>query len=206
METKNSGTGKDREKTKQRLIEAVGSLLRTKGFQQVKVNEVASEAGVSKILIYRYFGDLDGLIDAYIRQKDFWISYQFEKTNSKHIQEAIKQMYREQIQSMRQDHAFKELHLKELADKKPLSDEIEKIRETHGIALINKVQQITQRPKQEVAALATILGGAITYLSLYEAMGDEFNGIDLKSEEGWEHIARGCDLLIDLWFDNIQNK
>lgn len=206
METKNSGTGKDREKTKQRLIEAVGSLLRTKGFQQVKVNEVASEAGVSKILIYRYFGDLDGLIDAYIRQKDFWISYQFEKTNSKHIQEAIKQMYREQIQSMRQDQAFKELHLKELADKKPLSDEIEKIRETHGIELINKVQQITQRPKQEVAALATILGGAITYLSLYEAMGDEFNGIDLKSEAGWEQIARGCDLLIDLWFDNIQNK
>jgi AcrR family transcriptional regulator len=206
METKNSGTGKDREKTKQRLIEAVGSLLRTKGFQQVKVNEVASEAGVSKILIYRYFGDLDGLIDAYIRQKDFWISYQFEKTNSKHIQEAIKQMYREQIQSMRQDQAFKELHLKELADKKPLSDEIEKIRETHGIELINKVQESTQRPKQEVAALASILGGAITYLSLYEAMADEFNGIDLKSEAGWEQIARGCDLLIDLWFDNIQNK
>ena len=204
MEMKHSG--KDKEKTKQRLIEAVGSVLRTKGFQQVRVNEVSAEAGVSKILIYRYFGDLDGLIDAYIRQKDFWISYQFEKDNSGNIREAIKKMYREQIQSMRKDHAFKELHLKELADKKPLSDEIEKIRETNGIELIKKVQQITQRSKQEVATLASILGGAITYLSLYEAMGDEFNGIDLKSEEGWEQIARGCDLLIDLWFDNIQNK
>ena len=204
METKNSG--KDKERTKQRLIEAVGSLLRTKGFQQVKVNEVAAEAQVSKILIYRYFGGIDGLIDAYIRQKDFWISYQLEKETREDIQLAIKQMYREQIQSMRADQAFRELHLKELADKKPLSDEIEKIRESNGIQLIEKVQEITQKPKGEVAALASILGGAITYLHLYEAMRDEYNGIDLKSEEGWEQIAQGCDLLIDLWFSNIQDE
>ena len=201
MATKNPG--KDKEKTKHRLIEAVGRVLRTKGFQKIKVNEVATEARVSKILIYRYFGDLEGLIDAYIRQKDFWISYQFEKANSQNIREAIKKMYREQIQSMREDDAFKELHLKELADKKPLSDEVEKIRESNGMELIEKVQHITQKPKKEVAALASILGGAITYLSLYEAMGDEFNGIDLKSEEGWEQIAQGCDLLIDLWFQSI---
>ena len=111
------------------MIEAIGSLLRTKGFQQVRVNEVADKAQVSRILIYRYFGDLDGLIDAYIRQKDFWISYQFEKANGGNIREAIKKIYREQIQAMRQDQAFKELHLKRLADKKSLSDEIEKIME-----------------------------------------------------------------------------
>jgi len=204
METKNSG--KDKEKTKQRLIEAVGNLLRTKGFQQVKVNEVAAEAGLSKILIYRYFRDLDGLIDAYIRQKDFWISYQLKKDTPENIQEQIKQMYRDQINSMRQDQAFRELHLKELADRKPLSEEVEKIREKNGINLIEKVSQATGRPKEEVASLASILGGALTYLTLYEAMRDEFNGINLKTEAGWEQIAEGCDLLIDLWFNKIQDK
>jgi len=204
METKNPG--KDKEKTKQRLIEAVGSLLRTKGFQQVKVNEVAAEAEVSKILIYRYFGNLEGLIDAYIRQKDFWISYRLKKDTPETIQEKIKQMYRDQIQSMRQDQAFRELHLKELADKKPLSEELEKIREKNGIHLIEKVSEVTGRPKEEVASLASILGGAITYLTLYEAMGDEFNGIGLDTQEGWEQIAEGCDRLIDLWFQSIPNK
>jgi AcrR family transcriptional regulator len=198
--------GKDKEKTKQRLIEAVGNLLRTKGFQQVKVNEVAAEAGASKILIYRYFGNLEGLIDAYIRQKDFWISYGLTKDTPKNTQEKIKQMYRDQIQSMRADHAFRELHLKELADKKPLSEEVEKIREKNGINLIEKVSEVTGRPKEEVASLASILGGAITYLTLYEAMRDEYNGINLKSEAGWEQIAQGCDLLIDLWFNKIQDK
>lgn len=202
METKNSG--KNKEKTKQRLIEAVGNLLRTKGFQQVRVNEVAAEAGVSKILIYRYFGDLEGLIDAYVRQKDFWISYRLKKDTPENIQEKIKQMYRDQINSMRQDQAFRELHLKELADKKLLSQEVEEIRQNNGIHLIEKVSQVTGRPKEEVASLASILSGAITYLTLYETMGDKFNGINLKTEAGWEQIAEGCDLLIDLWFTNIQ--
>jgi len=202
METKNSG--KNKEKTKQRLIEAVGNLLRTKGFQQVRVNEVAAEAGVSKILIYRYFGDLEGLIDAYVRQKDFWISYRLKKDTPENIQEKIKQMYRDQINSMRQDQAFRELHLKELADKKLLSQEVEEIRQNKGIHLIEKVSQVTGRPKEEVASLASILSGAITYLTLYETMGDKFNGINLKTEAGWEQIAEGCDLLIDLWFTNIQ--
>jgi AcrR family transcriptional regulator len=204
METKNSG--RDKEKTRQRLIEAVGNLLRNKGFQHVKVNEVADEAGVSKILIYRYFGDLKGLIDAYIRQKDFWISYRLKRDTPETIREKIKQMYRDQIKSMRQDLAFRELHLKELADKKPLSEEVEKIREQNGIHLIEQVSQVTGRPKEEVSSLASILGGAITYLTLFEAMEDEYNGINLKNEAGWEQIAEGCDLLIDLWFNNIQNK
>ena len=52
-------------------------------FLQAKVNEVAAEAVVSKILICRYFGDLDGLIDAYIRQKDFWITYQLKQDTRK---------------------------------------------------------------------------------------------------------------------------
>jgi len=199
-------TGKDKEKTKQRLIEAVGNLLRTKGFQQVKVNEVAAEARVSKILIYRYFENLDGLIDAYIRQKDFWISYRLKEDTQENTQEKIKQMYRDQINSMRRDQAYRELHLKELADKKPLSEEVEKIRENNGIHLIEKVSEATGRPKEEVASLASILGGAITYLTLYEAMRDEFNGINLKTEAGWEQIAQGCDLLIDLWFNKIQDK
>jgi len=191
---------KDKEQTKQRLIDAVGVLLREKGFRHVKVNEVAAEAHVSKILIYRYFGGLDGLIDAYIKQKDFWITYEFPADLKVNLKSRIKQMYDNQIKSMRSDEAFKELHLKELADKKPLSEEVEKIRERNGLQLIREVAEITQRPEEEVAALASVLGGAITYLSLFERMSGEFNGINLHSESGWEQLSKGIDVIIDSWF------
>ncbi|WP_375444917.1 TetR/AcrR family transcriptional regulator [uncultured Fibrella sp.] len=56
---------RDRLKTEQRLIDAVNELITEGGFDNVRINRLAQRAGVNKILIYRYFGNLDGLIKAY---------------------------------------------------------------------------------------------------------------------------------------------
>jgi len=54
------------------MIRAVGTLLAREGFQGMGVNAIAREAGVDKVLIYRYFGSLDTLIDRYCQEVDFW--------------------------------------------------------------------------------------------------------------------------------------
>jgi AcrR family transcriptional regulator len=54
------------------LLSAVCSLLARKGFKAIGVNSVAREAGVDKVLIYRYFSGLPGLISAYGKEGDFW--------------------------------------------------------------------------------------------------------------------------------------
>ena len=64
---------KNRQATEQLLLEAVNRLVEQDGFEGLGINAVAAQAGVSKMLIYRYFGSLNGLIAAYIRQYDFWI-------------------------------------------------------------------------------------------------------------------------------------
>ncbi|HKZ16288.1 MAG TPA: TetR/AcrR family transcriptional regulator, partial [Geobacteraceae bacterium] len=56
---------RDREATRTRLIQAVGALLARHGFTAIGVNAVAKEAGVDKVLIYRYFGGLPQLIAAF---------------------------------------------------------------------------------------------------------------------------------------------
>ncbi len=53
---------RDKEATKQRLIDAVGKILAERGFQNIGVNAIAKEAGVDKVLIYRYFDSLEGLL------------------------------------------------------------------------------------------------------------------------------------------------
>ena len=65
---------RDREATRTRLIEAVGTLLAREGFTRLGVNAVAREAGVDKVLIYRYFGGLPELIVAFGRDGNFWPS------------------------------------------------------------------------------------------------------------------------------------
>ncbi len=61
---------RDREQTKERLVEAVVDIIRERGFEEIGVNAVAERAGVSKVLIYRYFGDLDGLFQAVAERLD----------------------------------------------------------------------------------------------------------------------------------------
>ena len=41
------------------------------GFEAIGVNAIANKSGVSKILIYRYFGSVEGLLAAYLHQNDF---------------------------------------------------------------------------------------------------------------------------------------
>lgn len=66
---------KNKEHTKRRLLDAVGDIIKKNGIGGLGVNKVAKKAGVSKILIYRYFGDFEQLIKTYILEKDFWTNY-----------------------------------------------------------------------------------------------------------------------------------
>ncbi|EYD76077.1 putative transcriptional regulator protein, TetR family [Rubellimicrobium mesophilum DSM 19309] len=55
---------RDRNATEERLIEAGFQTLAEGGFAGFGINGVARAAGCDKKLIYRYFGDLDGLLEA----------------------------------------------------------------------------------------------------------------------------------------------
>src|SRR5689334_7238915 len=56
---------RDRQATRDRILSAVGRLLAREGFSGLGVNSVAREAGVDKVLIYRYFGGIEGLLDTW---------------------------------------------------------------------------------------------------------------------------------------------
>ena len=55
---------RNRDETSARLLAAVGEVLARDGFAALGVNAVAKQAGVDKVLIYRYFGGLPELIQA----------------------------------------------------------------------------------------------------------------------------------------------
>lgn len=56
---------KDRLQTEQRLLDAVHEIITNEGLDQLRINKLAQQAKVNKILIYRYFGNLNGLIEVY---------------------------------------------------------------------------------------------------------------------------------------------
>ena len=57
---------RDREATEKRLLDAIGKMIAEDGFEKIGINAIATQSGVSKILIYRYFGSVEGLMTAYL--------------------------------------------------------------------------------------------------------------------------------------------
>ncbi len=55
---------RNRPATEQRLLQAVRSILEESGFAHLGINAIAERAGVDKVLIYRYFGGVPGLLAA----------------------------------------------------------------------------------------------------------------------------------------------
>ena len=108
---KNNNTERDRDVTEQRMLKAVGEMIRRDGFEKLGVNAVAAHCGVSKILIYRYFGSLDGLLAAYIRQHDFWINFPLDIPGRAHLPEFLKKTFRTMIGRLHGDPTLRRLYL-----------------------------------------------------------------------------------------------
>ncbi|MBK7396041.1 MAG: TetR/AcrR family transcriptional regulator [Myxococcales bacterium] len=63
---------RDKDGTQAELLSAVQRVIEQDGVAGLGVNAVAREAGVDKVLIYRYFGGLEGLLTAFAESAAFW--------------------------------------------------------------------------------------------------------------------------------------
>jgi AcrR family transcriptional regulator len=94
---------KNKENTKRKLLDAVGAILKKDGFSGLGVNKVAKLSGVSKILIYRYFGDFNQMVRVYVVENNFWTNNLAEPSvsegNTPSIQELIKTLLKERFNS-----------------------------------------------------------------------------------------------------------
>jgi AcrR family transcriptional regulator len=73
-ETSRPRDKRDRKATEEAIVSAFEAVLLRDGVAGLGVNAVAHEAGVNKVLIYRYFGDLAGLARHWASNSSFWPS------------------------------------------------------------------------------------------------------------------------------------
>ena len=194
---------KDKELTQEKILEAVDNIIANDGFERVGVNAIAQKAGVSKMLIYRYFGGLDELIAQYLLRKDYWANTDIHAIDGADVAGSLKRMFREQIIQLRNDVTLRRLCRWELTTDNENIRQLRDRRERNGCELIKAVSGFTHSHHAEVAALASILSASISYLVLIEEQSPTYNGINLRSNEGWEQVVKGLDLMIDLWIKQV---
>ena len=195
---------KNREQTEEKILEAVGSIIENQGFEKVGINAIATEAGVSKMLIYRYFGGVEELIAQYLIQKDYWANTDAAMINPEAVGDSIKSMFRRQVEQLRNDITLRRLYRWELSTNNQNIRQLRNRREENGCRLIKMVSALTGCPDAQVAALASILSASISYLALLEGQCQSYNDICLQTDEGWNQLMQGIEMIIDLWIKHIR--
>ena len=193
---------RDREATERRLLDTIGKMIAEDGFEKIGINAIATQSNVSKILIYRYFGSVEGLMAAYIKQYDFWLNFPLEYPNREELPLFVKRMFQGQIEQLRNNPTLKRLYRWELSCNNDMIVKLREQREKVGVNLVKKVSELTGHPQNEIAVMASLLTASITYLVMLEDFCPIYNGIPLNENSGWEQINEGIEVFINKVFQN----
>lgn len=199
------GPIRDKEKTKQKLLAAVGKILRVKGYSGLKVSKIAAVAGFDKKLIYEYFGSTDKLIDEYIKSQHYW-SNNLTAGNNAELdfsdggKALTKNAVINQFESLKKNKELQKIILWELSEPKPILRKLADEREEMGNMIFNSVIDPyfgEEKAKKFRAIMALLISGAY-YLNIHTAAnGSTFCGLDMKSEDGRSEIEKAIGEIIE---------
>jgi AcrR family transcriptional regulator len=204
---------KNKEYTKRKLIDAVGEILLNHGFKGVRISKVANVAGVDRKLVYRYFGNLDGLIEAYIIENDYWMIFGnhlrslFKEHHGLNGKAMVKQILQEQFNFFIREEKMQALILMELSGSNPLLQSIHNVRESLGQQFYKQTDAYFKGSEVNFRAVAALLVGGIYYMILHtKHNGYAFAGVDLKSDEGRSSILEAMSNIIDWAYAAAANR
>jgi AcrR family transcriptional regulator len=185
-----------------RILEAVGRMIVRDGLAAIGVNGLAREAGCDKVLIYRYFGDLEGVYSAYAAKSDFWwdvdeLTRGIDPSRTP-AAEAMKTILRRHAQALRARPVTLAVLAAELVDRTRLVVALEAVRERRALELSAWIgQHYRLPPSADVEAVGMLLGVAINYLAVRARTIRVMGGVKIKTDGDWERIFAAIDSLID---------
>jgi AcrR family transcriptional regulator len=159
------------------------------------VNAVADEAGVDKVLIYRYFGGLDDLLKAYGKSGDFWpsIAEVIGEDPSDLMQHPLPERWSigltRYADALRRRPVTKEILAWEQIEQNELIQVLREAREEWFGELMAHFPDDPDATDADLVATVLIIVGAIHYFVVLGRLQDDFSGIAIGADEGWEVIG-----------------
>ncbi len=190
------------------LIEAVSTIITEEGFSKIGINKIARTAGCDKVLIYRYFGNLDGLITTWAKKHDFYIQAydafinKVETVSQANLREITKEILLSQLHFTKENKMHQELLLWELSGGLKFNA-IRNLREENGHKLQKMLELKADTKGLNISMYITLLIASINYIVLSTLEYPQFNGIDFSNDTSWTiYESTLCDY-IDMLFEKI---
>jgi AcrR family transcriptional regulator len=192
---------RNRSQTEGRLRQAVEDLFVEGGFGALTPSAVARRAGVDKMLIYRYFGDLAGLVRAIAFAPDFFPTFEDLCGNDSvaallalSVGARAARILDRNARALMDRPVVLELMVWELVERNELTAIMEEARESLGLRLLAELFPDVA-DKSRLGAMSAVLSAGVAYLALRRRKIRWFSGVDLKSDDGWKEIVSAIEAM-----------
>ncbi|MGI9291318.1 MAG: TetR/AcrR family transcriptional regulator, partial [Gammaproteobacteria bacterium] len=171
-------------------------VLLREGVAGLGVNAVAQEAGVNKVLIYRYFHDLPGLARHWASNSSFWPSAleligndpeAFEKLE---VRQRVIQVLCHYMDSIRSRPRTVEMLAGELITSNPTTRALVEglVRPGRGVNEFIKLDTADKDISDRVYKLIFVVSALTAFMSVRERNNPDFLGFDLTQDDSWEFL------------------
>ena len=192
---------KDRAATQKTIFNAAKSLLAEEGFQGFGINAIARRAGCDKQLIYRYFGGLEGLIDAIGEDLGSWVKDRIpEDTGGMFLLtygDLMERLALYFMEALRKDPLVCKIVAWEVSENTPQVKQLAQARAKALGAWLERMRGSLEAPKGlDTAAINAIIFAAIQHLVISALNSGQFAGVPLKTAKDWDKIGTAVKRLV----------
>jgi AcrR family transcriptional regulator len=188
------GRARDRAATEDRILGAVGEVLARDGFGGIGVNAIAKQAGVNKVLIYRYFGGLPELLRAWGESGRFWprvkdlLGDDPQALLAMPAAERYARFFEHFIDELRRRPLTLEILAAEVQERNELTAILETEREEWGAEASRVLGGPAFQSGRHTRGITLLLVAGIQYLMLRSRRIRIFGGLDIQDDAGWAEI------------------
>jgi AcrR family transcriptional regulator len=203
------GEFNDKSRSIQKLIDAVGVVIKTKGYTGLSATNIAKTAGLSRRLITVYFKSVDDLVETYVRGKDYWIAASgnvdemMEKNKGENTQEIMDYLLQNQLDYFYNNTEMQKIILWEISQKTEIMHEVCEDRERLGSKFFALSDKELQGKDIDLRAVSGLLVAGIYYMVLHAKSTDTlFCEIDINTPEGMKRVKNAISLIIENTYNN----
>ncbi len=200
-----SGPIRDKARTMNKIVWAVGEVLKKDGYQALDYTSIAKVAAVDRRLLTLYFGNLDNLVYTYLKNCDYWQTKDKDRVDSmvekspKINSKTITHFLQDQFQVIKNQEVLQNLIHWELVQKNPALQELANSREDHVRDFLIRLEDQYSTPEKDFKAMLAIQAAGLYFLSLYSKNNNSpFYGVDLSNKQGIQRIHNAIGSLMEL--------
>lgn len=195
-----AANARDSERTRQDIIDALERILVEKGFTGVGINAVAREAGVDKVLIYRYFGSMEGLLKAFRDSNDLCprvVDVLDEFPRNTPLSKLVTRLLLKSGKAFRENVLAQELARWELTEKNPLTVAFSRSMEQGEL---RSLEERGVKPDPETVTAVILLLSGIHYLTLRQSIKNPILDLDLSNPDTVILVERVLKDIVERYF------